>query len=302
MTSNLNQLTSQVNSILFGHEEKVEVALLSVLCEGHLLIEDMPGVGKTTLALTISKLLDLTYKRVQFTNDLLPTDILGGLIFKRKEEEFVFNKGPIFTNILLADEINRAPGRTQSALLEVMQENKVSIEGVDYKVPRPFIVMATQNPSHHIGTFPLPESQRDRFFMGIHLGIPNREQELRVLKEPSSHQRVSNLNPILNGEELKSHKEQINEVAVADSIYEYILDIMNNLRTQHQEYSLSPRAAQALVLATKGKAYLNGRNYVIPEDVQSITPYVLGHRLEGNIGLKRGHEKINESLSQVSIR
>jgi MoxR-like ATPase len=302
MDEKLNQIISKINNILFGHSERVEMALLSLLCEGHLLIEDIPGVGKTTLAKALCKLLDLNFKRVQFTNDILPSDIIGGLIFKRETEEFIFNKGPVFTNLLLADEINRAPGRTQSALLEVMQEYKVSVEGREYDVPRPFIVMATQNPENHIGTFPLPESQKDRFFLGLHLGVPERESELKVLQMPSSHERIQELRSILTKEDFNKHKDNIHSISVSDKVLNYILDIMAILRSDYKEYSLSPRAAQALVLASKARAYLNKRDYVIPEDTKIMAPYILGHRLGENLNLKKGQEIVHESISKVPIR
>ena len=301
MREKLYQILNTANEIIIGQEEKIEMALISILCEGHLIIEDIPGVGKTTLVKLLGRLLGLEFSRVQFTNDLLPSDILGNFVFLKKEEDFVFRKGPIFSNLVLADELNRAPPKTQSALLEVMEEKNVTIEGQTFYMERPFIVMATQNPYGQIGTFPIPEPQKDRFFMGITLGLPEREIEKKILTMSNIEETLDGFFPQFQGEDILSIKKELTNIEVSESLLDYCLDILSFLRSNDNRGSFSPRSGKDLLLASKAKAYLEDRSYVIPEDVQKVAPYLLGHRLYSAKNIKIGQEIILDSLKDVSI-
>ncbi len=304
MTKNekIKRVIQEANQIWIGEKSKVEMALLPILCGGHLLIEDSPGVGKTTLAKALGILLGINYSRISFTNDLLPGDILGTHIFSKKTEEFLFQKGPIFSNLILIDELNRATPKTQSALLQVMEEQKISIENKTFELDGPFAVMATQNPFGQIGTFPLPESQRDRFFMSVSLGLPTRNDEEKILTNHSTEKNLSSLKPILNKQEIIEIKKEVFLLEVSSPLVHYVLDFIEFLRAQEEcNLPISPRCGKDLLLASKGRAFMEGRNYVIPEDVQAVLPFVVGHRLFYHQNIEKAQTYLKEMVHHVAI-
>jgi MoxR-like ATPase len=268
------------SEVILGKRRELRLAFTCLLAKGHLLIEDMPGVGKTTMAHVIAKLLGLSFKRIQFTSDLLPADVLGVSIFDRNTSEFRFHEGPIFTQLLLADEVNRATPRAQSALLESMEERQVTVDGETYQLPEPFFVIATQNPADQIGTFALPESQLDRFLMRLSIGYPSREAELDLLSGEARRDMLIRIKPQFDRVELQRLQRQAANVLVADPLLSYVQDLLAFSRTsQLFSAGLSPRAGLALVHAAKAWALTDGRGHVLPEDVQSILPSVVSHRL-----------------------
>jgi len=298
----IKKVIKEANQIWIGHKSKIEMALLPFLCGGHLLIEDGPGLGKTTLTKTLGILLGVKYSRISFTNDLLPADILGTHIFSKKTEEFLFQKGPIFSNLILIDELNRATPKTQSALLQVMEEKKISIENKTFELEGPFSVMATQNPYGQIGTFPLPESQRDRFFMSVSLGLPNRSDEEKILINHSTENNLESLKPLLNKQEIEDIKKEIFLLEVSSPLVHYVLDFIEFLRMREECYlPISPRCGKDLLLASKGRAYMEGRNYVIPEDVQAVLPFVVGHRLFLHQNIEKAQAYLKEMVHHVAI-
>jgi MoxR-like ATPase len=258
----------------------VRLALACLLARGHLLIEDLPGVGKTTLAHTLAKVLGLEFKRIQFTSDLLPADIIGISAYVPETRSFTFHPGPIVTQLVLADEINRATPKTQSALLEAMEERQVTADGVTHKLPEPFFVIATQNPHHLIGTFPLPESQLDRFLMRLELGYPDRAAERALLKGRDRHELLESLPPVIDGARLLLLQGQAGRLHVSEALLDYVQNLV--AATRHMAKfaeGLSPRAGLALLAAARAWALLAGRDMVLPEDVQTVAPAVIGHRL-----------------------
>lgn len=271
-----------ISTVILDKKIQIKLAMSCILARGHLLIEDLPGMGKTTLARALSDVLGLSCQRVQFTADMLPGDLTGSNIYNEATKEFEFHKGPVFTNMLLADEINRGSPRTQSALLEVMAEHQVSVDGKTMSVPEPFFVIATQNPLDQAGTFALPESQLDRFMMRIELGFPAREQEIRILK---NEHKIPKLESMLTDGELIEIQKNVDSIHVSDAIYEYILNLCEASRKDPNiPNPLSPRASIALLAACKAFAFLSDRDYVTPDDVQAIFPHVAEHRLrKGNI-------------------
>ena len=281
--SKLNALESALSGVIRGKREAVRLSLVCLLARGHLLIEDVPGVGKTTLAHALARAVQCDFHRLQFTSDMLPSDVLGVTIFNARTEEFEFKPGPIFTNFLLADEINRATPRTQSALLEAMNEMQVTVESRSYPLARPFMVVATQNPVEHHGTYPLPESQLDRFLMRIRIGYPAREAEREILRNTDTAGSVDSVRGVLSGEELVSLQEQAARVAVDDALVNYTLEIVERTRT-HESLLLgvSPRGAQALYRASQALALSEGRDYVIPDDVKRLVIPVCAHRVAVN--------------------
>jgi MoxR-like ATPase len=280
MQNDIRDLLYSANEIILGKPYKIRLALCCLLARGHLLIEDIPGVGKTTLAHTLAKLLGLNYQRIQFTSDILPADILGTSVFDAKNHEFKFHPGPIFNQMVLADEINRATPKAQSALLEAMEEQHVTVEGTTYPLPNPFFVIATQNPSHQIGTFPLPESQLDRFLMRIELGYPDHEAERQLLKGQNRHKLIESLEVKLPSELLLSMQQSVTEVYVSNALLDYCQAIISFTRTSPDyHYGLSPRAGLALLNAAKAWAFMDRRDAVLPEDIQAILAAVAGHRL-----------------------
>jgi len=298
----LESVITAANEILLGKKREVRLAFSSLIAGGHLLIEDVPGVGKTTLVYIFGKLLGLEVSRIQFTNDLLPGDILGSTIYSKETEEFVFKKGPIFGQLILADELNRATPKTQSALLQVMEESKVSIEGKEFPLEYPFLIIATQNPFFQVGTFALPESQLDRFFMSLTLDFPEREFERKILAQGSIAAQLESLSPMLSGSELRQIKGDIDKVTTSDALVDYILDLLEKGRSEVEEGAyLSPRAGKDLIQASKAWAYLEGRDHVLPEDVQVVAPNVLGHRVAGGKGVKYGQKEITNLISKVTV-
>lgn len=276
----LNQILKSANTIILGKEHKLRLALTCILAKGHLLIEDLPGVGKTTLAHTFAQLLGLQFSRIQFTSDMLPADVLGISIFEQNNSQFTFHPGPIFNNVLLADEINRATPKTQSALLEAMEEHQVTLDGKTRELPKPFFVIATQNPSEQIGTFPLPESQLDRFLMSISLGYPDAQAERQLLISNDKREALNKLSACLKDNELSEMQDHVQHITTSDDLLDYVQALISFTRESGLfEYGLSPRAGLALLHVSKAWAMLNDRDYVIPEDVQAVLPSVVHHRL-----------------------
>ena len=279
----LHQVESALNDILLGKPDRVRLALTCLLANGHLLIEDQPGVGKTTLAHALAAAMNLDYRRVQFTSDLLPGDVLGVSVFEQSSGEFRFHPGPIFTQVLLADEINRAPPKTQSALLEAMEERQTSVEGATRPLPQPFFVIATQNPEEQVGTHPLPESQMDRFLMRIELGYPDARAERALLERgggaaaPVAHPAPS---AIVTPEDLQGWQSRINQVHAEPVVLDYLQDLIQASRDRARfAHGLSPRAGLGLLRAARAHAFLDGRDYVTPDDLADVLPAVSGHRI-----------------------
>ena len=280
-STQLKNIIHSANTIILGKEHKLKLALTCILAKGHLLIEDMPGVGKTTLAHTLAQLLGLQFSRIQFTSDMLPADVLGISVFEQNNNQFTFHPGPIFCNVLLADEINRATPKTQSALLEAMEEQQVTLDGKTRELPKPFFVIATQNPSEQIGTFPLPESQLDRFLMSISLGYPDANAERQLLMANDRREALTNLTSCLNENELHEMQNQVQHITTSDALLDYVQALIAYSRDSGlYEYGLSPRAGLALLHVSKAWAMLNDRDYVIPEDVQAVLLSVVRHRLQ----------------------
>lgn len=295
MLDKIQAAAAQINQVIVGKPLPIRQALTCLLAGGHLLIEDFPGVGKTTLAHALSITLGLQFKRVQFTNDLLPTDLLGVSVYDRQTSTFAFHPGPIFSQVLLADEINRATPKTQSALLEAMEEHQVSADGQTRPLPEPFFVIATQNPSDHSGTFALPESQLDRFLMCISLGYPDAKAERALLEGEDRRALLRQLPACLNAIELQQAQQQVKKVHCAAALLDYVQALMQHSRTSHLfTEGLSPRAALGLLQAARAWAMLDGRTHVVPEDVQAVLPAVAGHRLHA-AAHSAGHERLQQS-------
>ena len=273
-------LKNNINQVIKGKEDVVENAVICFLCGGHLLIEDLPGVGKTTLAYSLAKSLDCDFSRIQFTSDLLPSDVTGVSVFDDQTRGFIFKKGPIFSNIVLADEINRTTPKTQSSLLEVMDRGKLSVDGETYDVGSPFMVIATQNPVDYEGTFPLPDSQMDRFFMRLHMGYPDFESELEILSAKDNNYDNLDIKPVLSPEDVNACQAHVREVFVEDTVLHYLVKIVEATRTDTEfRHGISPRGAIALKAASQARALYYGRDFVIPEDVFSMVIPVFVHRL-----------------------
>jgi len=276
-----NSILQQLNSVILGKSKQNKIALTCLLANGHLLIEDLPGCGKTTQAHAIAITLGLDFKRIQFTSDLLPSDILGVSIFEKELNQFCFHQGPIFSQLVLADEVNRATPKTQSSLLEAMEERQVSSEGKTLTLPSPFFVIATQNPSQQIGTFELPESQLDRFLLRISLGYPEKSAERRLFKGESGRGKLSALTSVINAEQLIGLQQTSKQIHLADSIIDYLQNLVAYTRNCNIFVSgLSTRACLGLIDAVKSYALIQGREFVIIEDVQALFPYLVAHRLE----------------------
>jgi len=276
----LVQVIARAGEVVLGKEPQIRLAIACLLARGHLLIEDLPGVGKTTLAHVLAKVLGLHFQRIQFTADLLPADIIGVSIYQLESKDFVFHPGPVFSQLVLADEINRTTPKTQSALLEAMEERQVTADGVTHKLPHPFFVIATQNPHHLIGTFPLPESQLDRFLMRIEMGYPDRAAERALLKGRDRRELVESLQPVISADKLASLQQLVAHVHMADPLLDYVQNLLDATRRAGEfTEGLSPRAGLSLVAAARAWALLAGRDRVLPEDVQAVAPSVIGHRL-----------------------
>ena len=304
MRAQIQAVTEAVAQVLYGKDEQIKLALTCIFSEGHLLIEDLPGMGKTTLAHALARVLGLQYQRLQFTSDMLPADILGVNIFDPKDSSFRFHPGPVFTQLLLADEVNRTTPKTQSALLEAMEEHRVSLDGQTHPLPEPFFVIATQNPVTQYGTFPLPESQLDRFLMRIELGYPDPRAERELLAGGDPRERLDDLPAVIDIPQLKAISEACAQVQVSSSMIDYLQRIVAYSRENSAfSYGISPRGALALLKACRSWAYIEGRDYVIPEDLQQLLEPVLGHRLRPaeDIGARSVKGLIQQLLGQVDV-
>lgn len=299
MHSTVTAIIEDLSSVIFGKQQQIKLALTCLFSEGHLLIEDLPGMGKTTLSHALSAVLGLSYQRIQFTSDLLPADILGTNVFNSTEHSFTFHKGPIFSQVVLADEINRAGPKTQSALLEAMEEQQVTVDGKKYTLPNPFFVIATQNPLYQSGTYPLPESQLDRFLMRISLGFPPKEAEKRLILNMQKRD-YSQLPKRINQQELAAIQTQISQITLSSPVIDYIIELVNYTRTSNAfASSLSPRASMALAKAARSWAFIDSRDFVMPEDVQAVFASVCQHRL--GLHNESGEAQVNDILKNVLV-
>ncbi|RCX10226.1 AAA family ATPase [Extensimonas vulgaris] len=306
----IHSLLAQLNTVIVGKPAQVQDCVCCLLAGGHLLIEDVPGVGKTTLAQALARSFGLQFARVQFTADLLPSDLLGVSVYERAQEGFVFHPGPVFAQVLLADEINRASPRTQSALLEAMEEKQVSIDGQTHALPQPFFVIATQNPNDQLGTYALPESQLDRFLMRISLGYPDRAAERALLAGGDRRALLEGMLPLLSGEDLRALQDAVLAVHTSQALLDYVLDLIAATRSGRWfVQGLSPRAGIALVRAAKAQALIQGRDYVAPDDVQAVLPQTIAHRLvpvlpagSTSEGGRGAVEQVHAMLEAVPLR
>ncbi len=274
------QLEQTLRTIIRGKDEVVRMALVAIFARGHLLIEGVPGVGKTTLGHAVARAMDVNFQRVQFTSDMLPSDVLGISVYSAAEQKFEFKRGPIFTNVLLADEINRTTPKTQSALLEAMNENQVTVDGRSYGLPEPFLVIATQNPVEHHGTYPLPESQMDRFLIRARMSYPDAAAEREVLRAKAGAARLEDIRSVLNGDDVVSMQEEVKAVRVDESLVEYALRIVQRTReSQHLSLGVSPRGSLMLYRSAQAMAFLDGRTFCIPEDFKTLASPVFAHRV-----------------------
>jgi MoxR-like ATPase len=276
-------IEQSLRSIIRGNDEVVRMAMVCVLARGHLLIEGVPGVGKTTLAHALARTLECTFQRLQFTSDMLPSDVLGISVYSAVEQQFEFKAGPVFTNILLADEINRTTPKTQSALLEAMNEGQVTMDGHSHPLPQPFLVIATQNPIEHHGTYPLPESQLDRFLLRLHMGYPQKASEREILRSEAGAARLEHITPVATGEEIIAMQEEVKLVKVDDSLVDYALEIVKRTReSESLALGVSPRGSLMLYRAAQAMAYLDGRKFATPTDFKTLATPVFSHRVVVN--------------------
>lgn len=302
----LKRIVENVEKVILGKTNSIELTLISLICNGHILIEDVPGVGKTSLVSSIARSINASFKRIQFTPDILPSDITGFSMYNQKSGDFEYRQGSIMSQIVLADEINRTSPKTQASLLEVMEENQVTVDGTTYKVPRPFMVLATQNPIEYLGTYPLPEAQLDRFFMKISIGYPQPGEESRILTRFKDNNPLETLSPVADSEEIIAMQEEIKKIHVDASLNNYIVDIVGNTR-KHQDITLgaSPRASISLFRASQAWAYYSGRDYVLPDDIKKMAVPVLSHRiiLKQEAKLKRilPHDILSSVISHVNV-
>ena len=304
MKETIDKVLAQVRQIILGKDREIRMVFTCLLAKGHLLIEDIPGVGKTTLAHALARSLGLNYNRIQFTSDILPADIIGTSIFDKEAQEFRFHEGPLFGQMILADELNRATPRTQSALLEAMEERQVSVDGITYQLPVPFFVIATQNQRYHVGTFPLPESQLDRFLMRISLGYPDYQSERKLLIGESRLDMLKKLEPVIPSGTLPEMQSQVPEVHVSEAILDYVQSIIAGSRSgSHHYLGLSPRAGISLVRAAQAWAITEGRDMVLPEDIQAVSGNVLEHRLdpEGSKVKQKGTPAAEQLIKTVPL-
>ena len=298
----LTEALAALERIVLGKPEKIRLALVCLLAEGHLLIEDIPGVGKTTLARALAQVLGLEFQRVQFTSDLLPADIIGVTVFEREHERFSFRPGPLFAQVVLADEVNRATPRAQSALLEAMQERQVSVDGISHPLPRPFFVIATQNPQEQIGTYPLPESQLDRFAMRLSLGYPQPAAERALYAAEDRIHLLQRLSPSMTAENVVALQARAKEITTAPALLDYVQALVAWTRScEHYRHGLSPRAGLSLVRLARAHALLEGRSAALPEDVQAVLPAAVNHRLEAGDGGRSGEDIARELIEAVAI-
>ena len=301
LSVNPHAIVQAVATVIKGQTPAIELAVISLLCEGHLLIEDVPGVGKTTLARALARAIDVEVSRIQFTPDLLPSDIVGANVYRPQTGQFEFVPGPVFANIVIADEINRASPKTQSALLESMQEAHVTVDGATYALPRPFMVIATQNPHEMEGTYPLPEAQRDRFMIRMSIGYPGYEDEVAMLDSQELFDPLDNLTPVATMSQVAQMIAVVRSLHAAEAIKRYIVDLARATREMPEvKLGVSPRAGIQLLRAAKGAAALSGRRYVLPDDVQRMVPHVWGHRLSHD--RTTSQEAVQAGLKQILDR
>jgi MoxR-like ATPase len=298
-----SELEKALRHVIRGKDDVVRLALVSIFARGHLLIEGVPGVGKTTLGQALARAVDCTFQRVQFTSDMLPSDVLGISIYSALEQEFEFKRGPVFTNVLLADEINRTTPKTQSALLEAMNEGQVTVDSHSYALPQPFLVIATQNPVEHHGTYPLPESQLDRFLMRVRMGYPDAAAEREILRAEAGADRLHDMRPVLSGADVLEMQDAVRHIRVDESLVSYALEIVK--RTRESEYlslGVSPRGAQALYRAAQAMAFLDGRGFCTPQDFKSLAVPVFAHRVGINGGYAstaKKSEQADQALKEI---
>ena len=305
----IEQLQSTIESVIRGKSEVVELALVSLLAGGHLLIEDVPGVGKTTLAQAMARSFDCSFQRIQFTSDMLPSDILGLEVYNQQQGTFEFKSGAIFANVILADEINRTTPKTQSALLEAMAETQVTVDGTTYQLAEPFMVIATQNPIEHEGTYPLPESQLDRFLMRLRMGYPDPENEKTILRQQTLNSPLDHISPVMHSDDVLALQVEVREVSVDDSLIDYLIRIVRATReAEILDLGVSPRGSLALHRASQALAFIEGRDFVIPDDIKRLVVPIFAHRIVVNsrysTGLRRSDEAeaaLQEILKTVSV-
>ena len=293
------ELEHALRHVIRGKDEVVRLALVSIFARGHLLIEGVPGVGKTTLGQALARAIDCTFQRIQFTSDMLPSDVIGISVYSALEQQFEFKRGPVFTNVMLADEINRTTPKTQSALLEAMNEAQVTVDAHSYPLPQPFLVIATQNPVEHYGTYPLPESQLDRFLMRVRMGYPDAQAERQILRSEAGVSHLDDVRPVLTGAEVSEMQEAVKHVRVDDSLVTYALEIVR--RTRESEFlslGVSPRGSQALYRSAQAMAFIQGRSFCTPEDFKPLVVPVFAHRIVVN-GLYASSLKKSEQSDQV---
>lgn len=303
-TNSIQLLQNRIDSVIKGKQNAVKMAIVTLLGRGHLMIEDVPGVGKTTLAFTLAKATNCSFHRIQFTSDMLPTDIIGVSIYNPETKNFEFKQGPVFSNIVLADEINRTSPKTQSALLEAMNERRVSVDRKTYTLPEPFMVIATQNPIEYHGTFPLPESQIDRFMMYLKLGYPSAEHEKQALVGESSLEFLEKMHPVITSDEIIKMQKEVDNIKIENSLLDYLMAIVNETRKNDKiRLGVSTRGAQFLLKAAKAHAYYEGREYITPDDIKYLAPAVLGHRLilKARTLVSEAEEIMKEILNKTPV-
>ncbi len=304
MKDSLEKLKSTLDLIILGKEEVTKMCIVTLIAKGHLLIEDIPGVGKTTLAYSLAKATSCQFQRIQFTSDLLPSDIIGVNVYNPETRDFEFKPGPLFANIVLADEINRTNPKTQSALLEAMNERRVSVDRRTYELPEPFMVIATQNPVEYYGTFPLPESQLDRFMMHLRLGYPDKESEKKAILRGPRFEDIERLEPVITPQEIVRIQRRVEEVMVHDDILDYLYRIITATR-EHElvRIGISPRGGQFCLMAAKAHAFVSGRDYLIPDDIKAVAPLTFGHRLilKTKTYISDGRRIIEEIISKTPV-
>lgn len=296
------KIMQEINKVIIGKENIVKNVLAAIIAGGHVLLEDIPGVGKTTLAITFSRAMSLSYSRMQFTPDVMPSDVTGFSMYNKATDTFEYKEGVIMSNFFLADEINRTSSKTQSALLEAMEEKKVTVDGNTYELKKPFVVMATQNPIGSIGTSMLPESQLDRFMMRLSMGYPDPVSEIDMLKSKAGKEDITkSINPVITMEEVIDIQKQVSGVYVHDDIYKYIVSIVNKTRKDENILlGVSPRGTIAIVNASKAMAYIHGRNYVVPDDVKAVLNPVINHRILLSGKARAGHLSVEQIISNIA--
>jgi len=298
----IDNIVNQISQVILGKELQIRLVLTCLIARGHVLIEDVPGVGKTTLAHVLARVLGLSFQRIQFTSDLLPADIIGVSIYDKEVGQFKFHLGPIFAQMILADEVNRATPKTQSALLEAMEEHQVTVEGETRRLPAPFFVLATQNPLHQIGTFPLPESQLDRFMMRLELGYPNHQTERALLKGRDRREMIADLPSLITTKEIVDIQKTVPQVKVSEALLDYLQAILEFSRqSSRYRVGLSPRAGLAVIHSAQAWALIQGRDYVVPDDVQIVLPGVIGHRLVTMLEQENTQALVAQLIEDVPI-